>query len=150
KVAASGFPFLFLLALFGLRDPARTRLLAALFAALALGYSVQTEISDTIVGERYYYEAYFALCIAAARRTMLVPFARRPLAILLLFQLPLFLRFTHEALSRALPFVRVQDSIARLGLPNGVIFLQSGGRFKASDFNQNGPNWNKAALFYCA
>jgi hypothetical protein len=62
------FPFLVLLAAFGLwrqRHHWHAWLLAAVFAGLVLGYTVQREDSDSPVGERYYWEGFPAVCILA-------------------------------------------------------------------------------------
>ncbi len=66
--AAATFPFLFLLAAYGFwrrrRQPA-ARVLAGLFAVLVLGHVLQIEDSDTPIGERHYWEAFFAAALLA-------------------------------------------------------------------------------------
>ena len=63
----TAFPFIFLLAGYALirRPRGRDWLLAALFAALVAGYLVDIENSDSPVGERFYFETFFALALLA-------------------------------------------------------------------------------------
>jgi hypothetical protein len=62
------FPFIFVLAMYALwrgrRDPMRW-LLAAMVVSPIAGYMVEMLDSDSPIGERYYFEAYFAAAVLA-------------------------------------------------------------------------------------
>ncbi len=69
-------PFVFLLSVYAVfrewRTAPKVRLLAAFFPTLLVAYLVQTETSASFIGERYYFEAFFAILLLAARGFMLL------------------------------------------------------------------------------
>ncbi len=161
KLNASVFPLLLLLAAYALLREERAKreaiyTLGALFLILVFGYTGLIEPSDTIVGERMYYEAFFALSIVAARgiailqRRWRIP-ARAmaaAMAAAVLLTVPTYYRFYQDTMQRALPFTEVQNAINGLHLSDAVFFLQTAEGFKASDFNQNSPDWKHSDAFY--
>lgn len=66
--ASVGFPFAYFLAVYAVwrrRNDRRIWTLALAFLSLVAGYTVQLVDSDAPIGERYYFEAYFALALLA-------------------------------------------------------------------------------------
>jgi len=67
---AWSFPLAFVLAAWGCwlrRALTATRILAVVYPALVLGHLVQPEWSAWVIGERYWFEGYFAVAILAAQ-----------------------------------------------------------------------------------
>ena len=162
NITLAAFPFIFLLTAYAVaRDYARleTRILALLIAALVIGYVVQTEDSDSLPGERYYFECYFAAAILAARGIQLftkkwqVPEVALRTAIVAVMGVILFLfaLFGRQFLSRRIPYQRVHDAIAGLRLRNSIVFLKNDPTFqifKSNRFNPNAADWQNAPVFY--
>jgi 4-amino-4-deoxy-L-arabinose transferase-like glycosyltransferase len=66
--ASVSFPFILPLALYALWRRRRDRIVWGIsfaFLSLVLGYLVQSDDSDSPIGERYYFEGYFALALVA-------------------------------------------------------------------------------------
>jgi hypothetical protein len=145
------FPFIFLLAAYGLwrgRRDQRLWLLAALMVSLVAGHVVQMFDSDSPIGERYYFEAYFAVAVlAGAGWARLIQDCRwsvwssRALGIALCLVAAgqtavctaweTHLRWPPRQITKASdhpPFQR------------GVVFLIAGDRFLPQDCNVNRPN----------
>jgi hypothetical protein len=156
------FPFMFLLALRALfrRQEATTeaRLLCILFVVLVLGHALQTEPSDTVVGERYYFEALFAVAILAARGWSLLVRRRRfsKVAVstvgiaILLVQLLHFALFSYDTYRRKIPFARMRAVVTSGDAErhDAVIFMKDNKRFRPADFNLNDVNWRQSPHFY--
>jgi hypothetical protein len=161
KLNASVFPLLLLLAGYALLFEERekreaTYTLTALFLVLVLGYTGLSDPSDTVVGERMYFEPFFALAIVASRGIMIIQQRWRipardmgvVMAAAVLLTVPTYYRFYKDTMKRAQPFTQVQDAIRGLQLGNAVFFLRAAEDFKAPDFNENSPDWKSADSFY--
>jgi hypothetical protein len=161
KLNASVFPLLLLLAGYALLHEQRekreaTYTLAALFLVLVLGYTGLSDPSDTIVGERMYYEPFFALAIVASRGILIIQqrwrIPARDLGVVMaaavLLTVPTYYRFYQDTMKRALPFTQVQEAIRGLHLSDAVFFLRPAEDFKAPDFNENSPDWKNSDSFY--
>lgn len=158
--AIYSYPFLFLLAAYGvLRAPQRRRgvyLLAALFGALLVGRIFPPGSSGSLFGERLYFETFFALAILAAvgwkafrRRWALGPKAVRLLAgFVVATQVFHYVYFVERGRVAFLGYYRVQNALNNLNLSQAVVFLKSGEGFTAMDFNQNDADWRRARIFY--
>lgn len=162
NITVAAFPFIFLLTGYAIahdRERLGTRILGLLIAALVIGYVVQTEESDSLPGERYYFECYFAVAILAARGIQLftkrwqVPrrAVRTALAAAMCLDLFLFAFFGRQFLSRRIPYQRVHDAIAALQLRDAIVFLKTDPTFqifKSNRFNPNSADWQTAPVFY--
>ena len=154
------FPFMFLLAAYACLKPReRAReiyLLAALALCTIVGHVVMTEESDTVVGERYYFESLFALALLTARGWSLISerwrFSTgglRAAAIALAAVACLhFGVFAHDLYRRKAPFAQVRQAIEKSGVRDGLVFMRVGQRFQAKDFNLNEADWRQAERFY--
>jgi hypothetical protein len=66
---AVAFPYIYLLAMYGLWRRRRERIawaLALVFLSLVVGHIIETADSDSPIGERYYFEGFFAVAVLAA------------------------------------------------------------------------------------
>jgi hypothetical protein len=158
------FPFLFLLGAYAAtnewnRSP-EVRLLAVFFPTLVVAHFVQTERSASFLGERYYFEGFFAVVLLAARGFTLFVKKWNPsktalaglTAGFLLLQIGhitlagIVIKRHSDAYSRAVALVR------RLpGEPYVVFFAgrnDSSSRFVPKQFNCNGVNWEKESLVF--
>jgi hypothetical protein len=161
KLNASVFPLLLLLSAYALLREDRAKreaiyTLGALFLIVVFGYTGLIEPSDTVVGERMYYEVFFALALIAARGVVIIQqrwrIPARDMAAVtaaaVLLTLPTYYRFYQDTMQRALPFTKVQNAINGLHLSDAVFFLRTAEDFRASDFNQNSPDWKHSDAFY--
>lgn len=162
NITLAAFPFLFVLAAYGVTCDRRALappILGLLIAALVIGYFVQTEESDSLPGERYYFECYFAAAILAARGVQLLTgrwripthALRTAAAALVCIDLFLFAFFTRQFLSRRMPYQRVYTAINALHLRNSIVFLKTDPTFqafKSNRFNLNSADWQNAPVFY--
>ena len=159
-VAVVAFPCLVLVAGAALL-PAGVRrsevwLLAALSVVLVAGYMVQTDMSASVIGERYYFESLFAWALLAARGCQRMPagdrFARattRAAAVLIvamqLVQFGYFGRIVHQGLQ---PLAVMRRTVEGSPLSNAVVFMKSSEGFRADNLNLNSPAWKRARLVF--
>jgi hypothetical protein len=139
-------PFLFLLAAYAVyaetERPHHTYVLAALIAALMIGYTAEPAPSDSVVGERFWYESFFALSILGARgwrsfRTRWRRHATRAVTVAILAVSCFHYAIAIKAVrTRVTPYLRLTDVVAFL---EGDI---------GPDFNQNAADWRHAPVFY--
>lgn len=157
KMLMHCFPFVFLLAAYGLiREGKRGVLLAALMGILVLGYLVQSDRSDSLVGERYYFEGYWAIAILAARgcfwlaQTRVLNAYRVALAsvVLLCAQAFLYGYLTRTILILKRPSAEIVETAPKLGLGRAVIFLHTSAELKPNNFNPNSARWRQESLIY--
>jgi hypothetical protein len=129
--------------------------LALLFLCLVVGYAPDRYTSGSFLGERFYFEGFFAVALLAARGMTLLArnrdVARWPadwLGLLaassvatLLFTLPVVF---HEVE----PYANVRLAAEQVKLRNAVVFLQPHDpEFVAKHFNLNRADWPSAPLF---
>lgn len=156
----AAFPFVVVLGAYAVfRERGKrleTGVLAALFASLVFAYAGLAGRSFSFIGERYFFEAYFALAILAARawrllaenRNLSARAVRATFAALFLIQ-----AIQYPAYIRIAANVReanrvVGEAAAHLDVKDAVVFLKSSNRFRGFDLNLNGPGWKKAPAFY--
>ena len=152
-----GMP-LFLLAAYGvwaMRSPGAWTL-GALFPALVLCYTVQPETSSSIAGDRYYFEAFFALAaLAAGGLTRL--FERyatargAQIAVVLLWTGTQVLPFTiviGRARYRAAASIALREGLPNLARAGAVVFLTPSHRLVPKHFNINEADWQHAPVLY--
>jgi 4-amino-4-deoxy-L-arabinose transferase-like glycosyltransferase len=155
------FPFLALLVLYAFwasrpKSPAPWILLA-LPCALVLAYLVNSEYSASIVGQRYWFEGYFAIVVLAAegltrllaawrcgRRTVI------PVAIgLAVTQLVMMATAAVKLDRMSFPGRTVKRVAERYRNCDCVVFLADTlPDFHAIHLNPNTPNWPSARVFY--
>jgi Dolichyl-phosphate-mannose-protein mannosyltransferase len=148
-------PFLLLLAAYALFAETERRrsayVLGALFAALIIGYTAQPLGSASTVGERYYYESFFAIAILGARGWCLLRprwslnHVRVGIAVIgavCCFHYALAIR---DVRIRATPHICVMDAIEGLRLTDTVVYVKGD---IASHFNENAADWRHAPVFY--
>lgn len=130
--------------------------LASLFGCLVAGYAPDRYPSGSLLGERFYFEGFFAVALLAARGLTLLAqnwdvagwlpdclglLATSSVATLL-FTLPAIF---HEVE----PYASVRLAAEQVKLPNAVVFLQPHDpEFVAKHFNLNRADWPSAPLFF--
>jgi len=162
------FPFVFLLAAYAAwrekKHPREARFLAALFVVLVLAHVIQpavavdqTSAGYEFVGERYYFEAFFAIAILGARGLMLLakewhPGRAQAVALVALFGV---LAAGQEAIAaagmraRSEPFRQVHLAAEKLAGQRYAVFLKSAEPdYVAKHLNLNRPDWEKGSLFF--
>jgi len=158
SVSVAAFPCLAVLAAatVAVRRQLETWVLAFLSVILVAAYTLQTELSDTLAGERYYFESLFALAILAAAgwERLTSGFQFPPALVRVVVALFVTLQFIHHIqFARILhhrlePFRAVQHAIAASPLDQAVMFLESSDRFPSGDFNPNQADWSHAPVFF--
>jgi hypothetical protein len=155
------FPFLFVLAGIGFWKNRKASpmvwLLLSLFVVIVLGHLVQTEDSGSVLGERYWFEGYFAVAILAAQGITAVATTlespRRSLiaagCALLAVQLMVTIAASNIVLQWSAPSIAVARLAGEYRDCGCVVFLKSSlPVFAAQHLNLNGPNWQEAQVFY--
>jgi hypothetical protein len=154
------FPFIFLLAVYGVwqeKEHAReVRILAFLFPVLVLAHLIQPSVSAEFVGERYYFEAYFAVLILGARGLALLASNRAIPKVAVSAVLIMFAAFAlgqdvfaaRDFLARTAPYRAVRSATKQLASGRYTVFLHDAGPFVAKHFNLNRPDWQNGNLFY--
>lgn len=155
------FPLIFVLAAIGFwknrRSSPMAWLLLSLFVVIVLGHLVQVEPSGSVLAERYWFEAYFAVAILAAQGIVVVTAAlqssRRSLlaasCALLAVQAMLTLAAVQIMLRRSGPSVAVARLARQYRDCQCVVFLKSAPPvFYGQHLNLNGPDWAQAKVFY--
>jgi multisubunit Na+/H+ antiporter MnhB subunit len=145
------FPFIFLLAVYALwrgwRDP-KMWLLAGLVISVVAGYMVHMTDSDSPVGERYYFEAYFAVAVLAgagwAQLTRDIRwsawFSRAAgIALCVVAAADMAVCTVWEANLRW-PTREITKAAAHPPFQKGLVFLVDSNRFAPRDCNVNRPD----------
>jgi hypothetical protein len=150
------FPFVFLLAAHAAvcewKKSPNVRFLAVVFPVLAIAYLVQTENSASFVGERYYFEGFFAVVLLAARGFAILAAEWKPSNVLVKAVLGGFilLQSGHIAVTDILirthnaPYIRAADLAQQLPDRSYVVFFagpNDGPAFVPKRFNRNGADW---------
>lgn len=153
------FPFAHLLAGYALwRETNRRQevwILASLYFALVLAYLAHPDGSGVFFGERFHFEAFFALMLLAARGLQLLAQSwsvRRPALVWVMLLLVLMQLaqqgVTVKAIARRTePYRRVRESIAASGI-SGLVFLHDAPGFAGRYFNLNDADWRHAVRIY--
>ena len=152
------FPFLHLLAFYALfREQDHRRevwILAALYGSLVLAYLAHPHGYAVFFGERFHFEAFFALVLLAARGAQLLIErwqARRgtifALALLSTVQVGQ-LAFAIGTVSRqGEPYRKIRAAVASPDI-SGLFFLHDSPGFVAMHFNLNDADWRHAKGIY--
>lgn len=153
------FPFLHLLAGYAIVQEKNHRrevwLLAALYLGLVLSYLAHPEGYAVFFGERFHFEAFFALALLAARGTQLlverwqirrrtVGFALVVLAALQIGQVAFAVQVVAR---RGEPYRKVREAVTNSNF-SGVVFLHDSPGFIAKHFNLNDADWRHAPRVY--
>jgi hypothetical protein len=155
------FPLIFVLAGVGFWKNRGTSpmvwLLLSLFVVIVLGHLVQTEVSSSVLAERYWFEGYFAVAILAAQGIAAVATAlespRRSLiaagCALLAVQAMVTLAGIKIMLQRSAPSIAVARLAGQYRNCRCVVFLKSSPPvFYGQHLNLNRPDWAQANVFY--
>jgi hypothetical protein len=148
-------PFLLLLGVLCLFAEKERRgdvlILGALFAILVIGYTIVPLWSASTVGERYYYESFFALAILGARGWSLLR-ARwalggaRVVTLVVIVVCAFHYVLAIQAVRlRVAPHVHIMNAIEHLRLRDAVVYVKGD---SASHFNENAADWRHAPVFY--
>lgn len=154
-----GFPFLHVLAGYAIirekRSRQKVRVLALLYLSLVVAYLAHPEGYAVFFGERFHFEAFFALTLLAARGMQLFVERCRALGSSVIFALVVLgvLQIGHLA-STVYVVSNLGESYrkvrAAVGSPDisGLVFLHDGPGFVAKHFNLNEADWRHAVRLY--
>ena len=154
------FPFLFVLAAYGFwkarREGPEVWILAALFPVFVLGHLVQPQGSGSFIGERYWFEAFFAAVILGARGGVLLMRSRKPdrhtalaaVSVLTAVQIVLTASAIQAMACRSRPYREVRAAAEVYRDSRRVVFLHRGGGFEPTHLNLNRADWRAAPAFY--
>jgi hypothetical protein len=155
------FPFVFVLAGYGYwinRRSSSAKILAALFVAIFLAHFAWIFNASPIVGERYYYDAYFAIVLLAAAGLQSLLIAWRPprraviqlATALTLVQIGMTVVGANEIAKVGKPYREVQKlALAQEGCHCAVFLKSTDDNFYlSSNLNLNTPAWKSANVFY--
>lgn len=128
------------------RESKPALLLSAFLFLFVAAYVVQTEGSTSTVGDRYYFEGYFAAVIAAVSlpwpRQMLVP-------CLVLVSLPQLAIYTKVSRDAREPYAAITKAARAVQPPTRLVYLEVGDtHFHGSWLNLNPPGWQNALVLY--
>lgn len=154
----ASFPFIFPLAVYGFlahRRTAAARILAALFCATIAATLLVNE-SSSIVGERFWFESFFAIVILGAlgfirlweTRPPARPLAASAMAGLALGQLFMLAAWMYHVDRAADPRRQVRALAEIYRNCDCVVFLADNPPFFAAHLNLNNPDWPRARVFY--
>jgi len=122
-----------------------------------LVHIIEPQVNIEFSGERYYFEAYFAVLVLAARGTVLLMrewgASRRAFAaVMVLLAAGAVLQQTVAAriiLDRSAPYREMRRAAEKYALERTVIFwLDSAPVVYGKHYNLNGPDWRRDNLFY--
>ena len=141
------FPFVFPLAAYGFwkerKRSTEAWILALLFPAFILAHLIQPETSGSFIGERYWFEAFFAIAILGARGFILLMESWRPGAragttavwVLTAVQIVVLGSVLHILDSRSRPYRQVRSVAESYRECACVVFLTPGKRICARDIS---------------
>ncbi len=165
RVAAEGtvlyaFPFIFPLAAFGFwknRGRGAAWILVVLFAAMVGAHLIQPEHSASIIGERYWFEGFFAVAVLAAAGIVRLLAVWRPtkraglasLAVVAAAQIVMLAVASYRLDVRSAPPRAVRALAINYATCDCVVFLRDAPpRFHGHHLNLNVPDWPSARVFY--
>jgi hypothetical protein len=153
------FPFLYLLAGYAVVRENRSRrevyFLAALFTSLVLAYLAHPDGYGVLLGERFHFEAFFAVVLLAARglqlllehwKTSRAAFISAVL-VLGILQLGQLTAAAHAVSKIGEPYRRVREAVEQPEI-SGLVFLHDNDGFVAKLFNLNAADWRHASRIY--
>jgi len=153
------FPFLYLLAGYAIIRENRYRsevwILTAMYLSLVLAYLAHPDGYAVFFGERFHFEAFFAIALLAARGAQLlierwqihareVGFALLLLGVLQIGQLASAIQVVSN---RGEPYRKVRAAVVSPDVA-GLIFLHDSPGFVAKHFNLNEADWRHASRVY--
>jgi 4-amino-4-deoxy-L-arabinose transferase-like glycosyltransferase len=156
----STFPFVFLLAGYTLLREEKSRretiILSALYPILILAYLLHPDGSGIFYGERFHFEAYFAIAVLGAQGLRLLAqqsglprsawiMVVAALAVMQVAQLSIV---SNVLLHRGIAYRRMEERTRRLSPTIGLVFFHTSDSFVAMHFNLNEPDWRKASRVY--
>lgn len=153
------FPFAYLLAGYAVLCERQRRqevwILASLYLALVLAYLAHVDGYGVFFGERFHFEAFFALLLLAARGLQLVierwHTPRRALVwtmlLFVLMQGAQQAAVVETIARRGEPYRKVREALAVSGI-SGLVLLHDGPGFLAKHFNLNEADWRHATRIY--
>jgi hypothetical protein len=153
------FSFAYLLAGYALwHETSRRRevwILASLYIALVLAYLAHPDGSGVFLGERFHFEAFFALMLLAARGLQLLAqrWSTQRWALTWVMLLLAIVQIAQQGVTvnaiahRTEPYRKVREAIAASGIP-GLVFLHDAPGFAGRYFNLNDADWRHAARVY--
>ena len=146
-----GFPLVFVLAGIGLyrqRHRGAAWILAALFGATCLGYLVQPEGSGAVIGERYWFEAFFCILVLAAP-VMAGLMSRTVVWALSAAQVLVLCGTIQVLVRRAEPTSAMRSLAEQYRNCDCVVFMkEEEPHFAPQHLNINDPDWQRARVFY--
>lgn len=155
------FPFVFPLAAYGFwkerKRSTEAWILALLFPAFMLAHLIQPETSRSFIGERYWFEAFFAVAILGARGFILLVESWRPGThvgttaawVLTGVQIVVLGAVFHVLDSHSRPFRQVHSVAESYRDCACVVFLHPERGFEwPSNLNLNRPDWRTGSVFY--
>ena len=153
------FPFLHILAVYAIVFEKRYRrevwILAVLYVALVFAYLFHPEGYAVFFGERFHFEAFFALALLAARGAQIlvdrwqVPRSAFVFALLMLAALQIGqLASAVQVISRTgEPYRRIRTALEAENV-GGLVFLHDSPGFVAKHFNLNDADWRHASRMF--
>lgn len=155
------FPFMWLLGGYAVwrenEHVREARILALIAVVLLIAYLLQADLSVEFIGERYYFEGFFAAAILAARGLQILASEHKIAQRAMVPMLGLFaaLQLCQIALparvfwSDVKPYWRVRAATEALGgEPYTIFFTDSEPEFVAKHFNLNRPDWPNASQIF--
>jgi hypothetical protein len=159
RLELHSFPFVLALAVYAViqeKSP-RSLLLAMIPLSLVIGHMIFSGVSsDSFVGERYYFEAYFAVAILAAAGWEQLRQKWKPsqsavrATILATASLTVYnyVYLTNAAIEYRQGYATIYETAERLPGEKLLIFMQPGNYFDPSHFNPNSPQWENSRVLF--
>jgi hypothetical protein len=154
-----GFPFLHLLAAYAVVAEKRRRteiwILASIYCGLVLAYMLHPGGYAVFFGERFHFEAFFALALLAARGAHLLVERWQPhrravafaFAVLCCLQVGETVWAVHSVSSLGEPYRKVRAALID-SKTSRLVFLHDAPGFVAKHFNLNDADWRHAPQVY--
>jgi hypothetical protein len=160
SILVYSFPFVFLLAAYGLWSQRRSWaawLLAAVFPALVIGYLADSAGPSSIIGERYWFEGFFGISVLAGQALVTLVSAWRirkrvaisAIASLTCAQLALTVATVTVLYSFSEPYATVRTVAERYKDCHCAVFIgDTPPGFYSRNMDMNSANWQRAGVFY--
>jgi len=153
------FPFLHLLAGYAVVKEKQHRrevwILAALYVGLVVAYLAHPLGYAVFFGERFHFDAFFALALLAARGVQLFleelrsaqTIVRLAFAVLCFLQICQIASAIHGVSRLEEPYRKIRAAVSTPNV-SGVVFLQDSPGFVAKHFNLNDADWHHAPRIF--
>jgi hypothetical protein len=154
------FPFLFPLAAYGFWVErgrfSAAWILAALFCAMVVAHLTLKESSSSVIGERFWFEAFFGVVVLGVRGLMRLHETWRPartvavasLCALIVAQCVMLAASVRKLDVSSTPRREVRAAAETYAHCHCVVFLEDAPPFYAEHLDLNGPDWASADVFY--